>query len=90
MYILVYIYALVAWQGHKGDQKRKLSKIHLKASKSNLAARTLIYLTITFFNMLEIKGSLCPMVTKLCQPLVLIASLVWQSLKSFGLVDREI
>ena len=34
----------MAWQGHRGDQniKKKLSKIHLKATKLKAVARTLI------------------------------------------------
>ena len=34
----IYIYILVAWQGHRGDQKekKKLSKIHLKALNPRL------------------------------------------------------
>ena len=42
---------LVAWQGHRGDQKkeRKLSQIPHKAPKPNVAARTLDYRNVCFF-----------------------------------------
>ena len=82
----------MAWQGHRGDQKRKekLSKIHLKASKNESGCQDTYISKCIFFHMLEIKGSRCPIVTKLCQPLVLIASLFCQSLKIFGPVEPEI
>ena len=45
------IYILVAWQGHRGDQKikNKLSKIHLKAPNLDVAARTLYHPNVGFF-----------------------------------------
>ncbi len=51
------IYILVAWQGHRGDQKRKKtpSQILLKAPKPNAAARTLYYKNVCFFPF-KIKG----------------------------------
>ena len=47
--INIYVYILVAWQGHRGDQKKKLSQIPQKAPKPNVAARTLDYRNVCFF-----------------------------------------
>merc|ERR1739842_108227 len=83
---------LVAWQGHRGDQKRKkiLSKIYLRALKDRYGCQDTIISKCTFFHMLEIRGSRRAIVTKLSQSLVLMASLFCQSLKIFGPVEPEI
>ena len=88
----IYIYILVTWQGHRGDQKRKkiLSKIYLKASKDRYGRQDTSISKCNFFHMLEIRGSGGPMVTRFCQPLVLTASQLCQSLKIFGPIEPEI
>ena len=47
MYVDIYIYILVAWQGHRGDKNKKiLGKIHLKAAKPKIACQDTVYIKI--------------------------------------------
>ena len=58
---LTHDYILVAWQGHRGDRRKKtLSRIPLKAPKPKGPARLLLYINVMdfcHFHMLEIRGS---------------------------------
>ena len=70
--------------------KKILSKINLKALKDRYGCQDTIISKCIFFHMLEIRGSHRAIVTKLNQPLVLMASLFCQSLNIFGPVEPEI
>ena len=88
-YIYIYISGLVRPQG-RPKKKKNLSKIHLKASKDRYGRQDTYISKCNFFHMLEIRGSGGPMVTRFCQPLVLTASQLCQSLKIFGPIEPEI
>ena len=49
-----------------------------------------MYVTFCHFHMLEIRGSHCPISTKLSQHVVQLICSDWQSLKQFGPVEPEI
>ena len=89
IYIYIYISGLARPQG-RPKNKKILSKIHLKASKDRYGCQDTIISKCNFFHMLEIRGLGGPMVTKLCQPLVLTASQLCQNLKILGPVEPEI
>ena len=85
----IHISGLARPQG-RPKKKKILSKIYLKALKDRYGCQDTIISKCIFFHMLEISGSLRAIVTKLSQPLVLMASLFFQSLKIFGPVEPEI
>ena len=89
IYIYIYISGLARPQG-RPKKKKILRKIYLKALKDRYGCQDTIISKCIFFHMLEIRGSHRAIVTKLNQPLVLMASLFCQSLNIFGPVEPEI
>ena len=85
----IYISGLARPQG-RPKKKKILSKIYLKALKDRYGCQDTIISKCIFFHMLEIRGSHRAIVTKLNQPLVLMASLFYPSLKILGPVEPEI
>ena len=90
-YIYIYIGGLARPQGRQ--KKKTLSRILLKAPKPKGPARLLLYVNVfdfCHFHMVEIRGSLCPIVTKLWILVVLLFSHFWQSLMQFGPIEPKI
>ena len=90
-FLPLYISGLARPQGRQ--KKKTLSRIPFKAPKPKGPARLLLYINVLdfwHFHIVEIRGSLCPIVTKLWILVVLLFCHFWQSLKKFGQIEPKI